>query len=94
MSHTTPDTGGRMNNILEEIYQEQSTASKIIEDTLLKHIGSVNSFVDRNGYNHFKEAVEEIYIRLSTYFDHVDDSEDGLFSTPFAKGDQTSEETP
>lgn len=32
-----------------------------IQEILLKHIGTVNSFIDDNGYNRFRDCVEALY---------------------------------
>ena len=38
----------------------KSPQQEKIEEIILKHIGSVNSFVDESGHNHFEECAKEI----------------------------------
>lgn len=42
---------------------------KKVEKILLKHIGTVNSFVDDEGYNHFNESCQDIAIALHTLYE-------------------------
>ena len=77
-----------------ESFFKTTKGIQIVEDIIKAHTGTVNSFVDGKGYNHFEECAEEIYISLSSYFeDPKIYKEDELLRTPFYKDEVVSDTT-